>query len=184
VHRVEPSAEDDERVRRRPADSSSQTTRLLICDDAPEACAALRAILSGQRGIEIVGEAGDGQEAVEQALALRPDVVLMDAAMPVLDGAGATRRIRELVPSARVIAFAGSDDPDLVMQMIEAGASGYCVKGAPLWELERAIADVGNPLVRVAHGLARSANARGTGELVARELAELTGAAAAATGVR
>jgi len=153
--------------------------RLLICDDSSHARAALRVMLDEQDEIEIVGEARDGQEAVELAAALSPDVVLMDVAMPVLDGVAATFRIRRLLPAARIVAFAGSSEREVIDAMLEAGADAYCVKGAPSWELERAIAGAGDPLLRLAHALTRSPN-RGIGPLVARELHELTGGAAAA----
>jgi PleD family two-component response regulator len=155
--------------------------RLLICDDAPDARERLRASLSAQPGIEVVAEAENGEEAVSLAVAHRPDVVLMDVQMPVLDGVAATRRIRDVLPQTRIVAYAGSDDAGDVMAMMEAGADAYCLKGAPLWELERAVAGASDPLVRLAHAIARSVNGGGTAELVARELAELTGASFAAT---
>jgi ribonuclease P protein subunit RPR2 len=153
--------------------------RVLICDDAAEARAAIRTMLGGHPQIQIVGEAGDGREAIERAVELHPDVVLMDVGMPVLDGVEATRRITELFPATRIVAFAGSTDSEVVQAMLEAGASSYCVKGAPLWELERAIAGVSEPLVRLAHLLARTPGI-GVGALATRELAELSGASAAA----
>jgi diguanylate cyclase (GGDEF)-like protein len=155
--------------------------RLLICDDAPDAREAVKASLAEQSEIEVVGEAENGEQAIATAAAVRPDVVLMDVQMPVLDGIAATRRIRDLVPKARIVAYAGSDDIDDVMAMMEAGADAYCLKGAPLWELERALSGASDPLVRLAHAIARSVNGGGTAELVARELAELTGASFAAT---
>jgi diguanylate cyclase (GGDEF)-like protein len=155
--------------------------RLLICDDAPDARERLRVSLAAQPEIEIVAEAENGEEAIALALAHEPDVVLMDVRMPVLDGVAATRRIHELLPKARIVAYAGSDDAGDVMAMMEAGADAYCLKGAPVWELERAVAGASNPLVRLAHSIARSVSAGGTAELVSRELAELTGAAFAAT---
>jgi ribonuclease P protein subunit RPR2 len=155
--------------------------RLLICDDAPDARDALRGSLAAQAGIEVVAEAENGEEAIALALAHSPDVVLMDVQMPVLNGVAATRRIREMLPKARIVAYAGSDDAGDVMAMMEAGADAYCLKGAPLWELERAVAGASDPLARLAHAISRSMNAGGTAELVARELAELTGAAFAAT---
>src|SRR5919199_4898739 len=153
--------------------------RLLVCDNSAEARAALRAMLAGSE-IDIVGEAADGAEAVALALRLHPDVVLMDVGMPVVDGITATRRIRELVPTARVVAFTGADEVDVVMAMMDAGAADYCVKGAPLWELERAIVGSHEPLLRLAHGLARSLQGGGTADIVASELADLTGASVAA----
>ena len=154
--------------------------RLLICDDAPDAREAVKASLAEQQEIEVVGEAENGEDAISAAASLRPDVVLMDVKMPVLDGIAASKRIRELLPRARIVAYAGSDDIDDVMAMLEAGADAYCLKGAPLWELERALSGASEPLVRFAHSIARSVNGGGTADLVARELADLTGAAFAA----
>src|SRR5206468_1877560 len=114
------------------------------------------------------------------AVDLTPDVVLMDVAMPVLSGVEATRRLHELLPATRIVALAGSDDLNDVNAMLDAGASAYCVKGAPLWELERAIAGASDPLVGLAHSLGRALPG-GIGQLLARELAELTGALCAAT---
>jgi ribonuclease P protein subunit RPR2 len=154
--------------------------RLLVCDDSTEARKLLRTVLAADREIEIVGEAADGSEAIALALELTPDVVLMDVAMPVLDGIEATRKLRDLLPAVRIVALAGSDDLDVVDAVLEAGASAYCIKGAPLWELERAIAGAGGPLVQLAHTLGRALPG-GVGQLLARELAELTGALCAAT---
>jgi diguanylate cyclase (GGDEF)-like protein len=154
---------------------------LLICDDSSEARELVKASLAGQPEIEVVAEAEDGGQAIALAAATRPDVILMDVRMPLLDGIDATRRIRELLPKSRIVAYAGSDDADDVMAMMEAGADGYCLKGAPLWELERALAGASDPLMRLAHGISRSVNGGGIAELVARELAELTGASFAAT---
>ena len=153
---------------------------LLICDDSDESRVALQTMLADHDEIVIVGEAVNGEEAVERALELRPDVVLMDLHMPIVDGVAATRRIAKLLPSTRVVAYSGADDAASVSAMTEAGAAAYCIKGAPLWELERAIAGRSDPLVRLAHGLARAVNRSSIGTVVARELLELTGASAAA----
>ncbi len=155
--------------------------KLLICDDSLEVREAVKASLVGQLEIEVVAEAENGEEAIALAAAVRPDIVLMDVRMPVLDGIEATKHIRELLPRARIVAYAGSDDTEDVMAMMEAGASAYCLKGAPLWELERALSGASDPLVRLAHGISRSMNDGGITELVARELADLTGASFAAT---
>jgi diguanylate cyclase (GGDEF)-like protein len=154
--------------------------RLLICDDSEPFRTVLRTTLAEQPEISVVGEAGDGQEAVDLALALSPDVILMDVRMPVLDGVEATRQITAALPSVRIVALTGSDDRAVVSAMLEAGATAYCVKGSPLWELERAVAGAAEPLVRLAHTLARAANERGAAELAAREVAELTGGAGVA----
>jgi diguanylate cyclase (GGDEF)-like protein len=155
--------------------------RLLICDDAQDAREAVRSSLAEQSEIEVVAEAATGEEAIALAASHEPNVVLMDVRMPGLDGIAATKRIRDLLPKTRIVAYAGSDDADDVMAMMEAGADAYCMKGAPLWELERAIAGASDPLARLAHAIARSVSGGGTAELVARELAELTGASFAAT---
>jgi diguanylate cyclase (GGDEF)-like protein len=155
--------------------------RLLICDDSPEARLAARTMLGGEGRIDIVGEAADGEEAVRLALETHPDVILMDVSMPRVGGVEATKRIRGLLPNARIVAFAGSNDAEVITSMIEAGASAYCIKGAPLWELERAITTTVDPLVRMAHGLAKTVNDAGAAEFVARELAGITEAAFAAT---
>ena len=154
--------------------------RLLICDDSESFRTVLRTTLAEQPEIAVVGEAGDGQEAVDLALALSPDVILMDVRMPVLDGVEATRQITASLPSTRIVALTGFDDRAVVAAMLEAGATAYCVKGSPLWELERAVAGAAEPLVRLAHTLARAANEHGAAELAAREVVELTGGAGAA----
>jgi diguanylate cyclase (GGDEF)-like protein len=153
--------------------------RVLVCDDSAPAREAVRALLAQHTELEIVGEAENGEQAVALAAELAPDVVLMDVSMPLVDGVAAARRIHERWPSIRIVALAGSAETETVMAMMDAGASAYCLKGAPLWELERAIGGGKEPLMRLAHALARSA-ASGKGELVARELAQLTGADLAA----
>ena len=153
--------------------------RLLLCDDSAAARVALRSMLHDEGEIEVVGEAADGVQAVALAAELSPDVVLMDVAMPILDGVAATAQIRRLLPGVRIVAFAGTSERDVVEAMLEAGADAYCVKGAPLWELERAIAGAGDPVFRLAHALTRSASG-GIGTLVARELHDLTGGATTA----
>jgi DNA-binding NarL/FixJ family response regulator len=101
----------------------------------------LRHTLAAQPEITVVGEAGDGREAVDLALALSPDVILMDVRMPTLDGVEATREITAALPDARVVALTGHGDRMMAAAMLEAGAISYCVKGTPLWELERAVAE-------------------------------------------
>ena len=114
-------------------------TRILIADDHPTLREGLRAILDTQEDFHVAGEAADGEEAVNKAEALRPDVVLMDLEMPEMDGVEATRRIRERLPGTRVIAFTAFDTDDRIIGAVEAGAQGYLLKGAPRDEIFRAI---------------------------------------------
>ena len=117
--------------------------RLLIVDDQELVRAGLRLILSADDDLEIVGEASDGRAGVHEARALRPDVVLMDVRMPVLDGIGATR---ELVgerddgePPCRVLALTTFHDDDVLWGVIEAGAAGFVLKDAPANDLVAAV---------------------------------------------
>jgi diguanylate cyclase (GGDEF)-like protein len=153
--------------------------RLLICDESSCAREELRALLDEQNEIELVGEAADAEQAIALAAALAPDAVLLDAELPLADGEAAISRIKRLLPGVRIVALAGSADRQAVDTMIAAGADAYCVKGAPLWELERAVAGASDPLLRLAHALTR-APAGGVGAIVARELHDLTGGAVAA----
>ena len=118
--------------------------RLLICDDSDSFRFVLRTTLTLQPRITVVGEAADGQEAIELALRHTPDVILMDVRMPLLDGVEATRTIASALPDARIVALTGSDDRRVVSAILEAGASTYCVKGSPLSELERAVLAAGD----------------------------------------
>lgn len=95
----------------------------------------LRMLLEGQDDLEIVGEAGDGQEAVREAMRLRPDVVLMDLGLPVLNGVDATRHIVRDVEGARVLVLSMHGGEDHVRPALRAGASGYLVKGSGVADL-------------------------------------------------
>ena len=106
--------------------------RLLICDDSESLRTVLRTMLAEHPEISVVGEAGDGQEAVDLALALSPDVILMDVRMPILDGVEATREITTALPSVRIVALTGSDDRAVVGAMLEAGASATASRARPL----------------------------------------------------
>ena len=115
--------------------------RVLIADDHRLFAEALEAILSGDGRIAVVGRAGDGQEAVTLAKKLKPDVVLMDVSMPVLDGIEATREIRS-ASKASVLMLSGSNSRSDVDQAREAGASGYVTKDRIASELVEAIVKV------------------------------------------
>lgn len=113
--------------------------RVLIADDHGIVRAGIRSLLEAHEDIEVVGEAADGWEAVEQAIRLRPDVVLMDIAMPGLRGFEATREIRQRLPQVRVLALTVHDREEYFFAMLKAGASGYVLKEGEPEELLAAI---------------------------------------------
>jgi DNA-binding NarL/FixJ family response regulator len=118
---------------------SSDTVRVLVADDEPLFVEMVRAMLTAE-GIEVVGTAQDGKEAVEKTLALTPDVTLMDISMPVLDGIEATRRIRDHVPTACVLVLTGSTALTEVDRARKAGAAAFLSKDRIAAELVSTIA--------------------------------------------
>jgi DNA-binding NarL/FixJ family response regulator len=113
--------------------------RLLIVDDHPVVRNGLRGMFTGDDGFVVVGEAGNGADAVAESVRLRPDVVLMDLRMPEMGGVEATRRLRDRAPSAHVLVLTTYDTDDDVLPAVEAGATGYLLKDAPREELVRAV---------------------------------------------
>jgi DNA-binding NarL/FixJ family response regulator len=113
--------------------------RVLLADDQRLVRSGFRMILKAEPGVEVVGEAGDGQDAIEQARALAPDVVLMDVRMPKLDGIEATRRIVGEAEAPRVIVLTTFDEDEYVFGALRAGASGFLLKDAPEDQLVAAI---------------------------------------------
>lgn len=118
---------------------SAGPIRVLLVDDQRMLREGLRTILDLEEDIEVVGEAEDGLRAVELAMALRPDVVLMDLKMPRLDGVEATVRILRALPGSRVVVLTTYDHDDLVLDALRAGAIGYLLKDDPADEMIRAI---------------------------------------------
>ncbi|MCB8983388.1 MAG: response regulator transcription factor [Ardenticatenaceae bacterium] len=118
--------------------------RLLIVDDHPVVRDGLRAILSTQPDFAVVAEAGNGREAIQQAAALQPDIVLLDLEMPEMDGVAALQQMRAQRPDLRAIVFTAFDTDERIVEALKAGAQGYLLKGAPRQELFSAI--------RVVHG--------------------------------
>ena len=115
------------------------TIRLLLVDDQALFREGLRTLLSIYPDLEVVGEAANGEEALQQAEILRPEVVLMDLRMPVLDGVTATRRLKETRPSSRVIILTTFDDDEYVFDGLRAGAVGYLLKDVSSEKLVEAI---------------------------------------------
>jgi two-component system, NarL family, response regulator NreC len=113
--------------------------RVLIADDHAVLRAGLKMLLNAQPDIEVVGEASDGQEAVEQAQTLHPDVVLMDISMPSLGGLEATKQIRHTLGRTQVLVLTMHDDESYLRQFLQAGAAGYVLKRAADTELTDAI---------------------------------------------
>ena len=113
--------------------------RVLLADDHTLLRAGLRALINAEPDIEVVGEAGDGQEAMGKAEELRPDVVVMDISMPGLDGLEATRRIHERGLEARVLILTVHAEEQYLLQALKAGASGYVVKSSADADLLEAI---------------------------------------------
>ena len=113
--------------------------RILIADDHGLVRAGLRALLNDEADLEVVGEAADGEEALQRASQLKPDLVLMDISMPGTGGIEAARRIRSEAPAARILMMTVHEDEGLLQESIRAGASGYIVKRALESELIDAI---------------------------------------------
>ena len=112
---------------------------LLLVDDQALFREGLRTLLSAEPGIEVVGEAEDGEAAIHQARRLQPQVALMDLRMPRTNGVEATRRLRTEAPSVRVIVLTTFDDDEDVFEALRAGAVGYLLKDAPRDKLLEAI---------------------------------------------
>jgi len=124
-----------------------ETLKILLVDDHTIVRQGLRALLEAHAGFTIVGEAENGREAVKKAQDLNPDIVIMDIAMPVLNGLEATRQIKRALPDTRVLALTMYNDEEYVFQILKSGASGYLIKETAANELIAAILSIksGNP---------------------------------------
>ena len=112
---------------------------VLLADDYPQARDSTRSILEREVGLKVVAEAGDGEEAVALANVFRPDVAIVDIAMPIIDGIEAAKRIKEQCPSTAVIMLTIYDDEEFINSALEVGATGYLVKGIRGSELVQAV---------------------------------------------
>lgn len=121
------------------SDRAAAPIKVLVVDDHPIVRDGICGLLTGDPEFEVVGEAADGREAVARTAALRPDVVLMDLRMPVMDGVAATRELVVRNPEAKVLIVTTYDTDSDVLPAIEAGATGYVLKDTPRDELRRAV---------------------------------------------
>lgn len=128
---------------------TEEQARILIVDDHPVVRAGLRGMLSGQPDFEVLGEASNGAEAVDQTRRLSPNVVLMDLRMPEMDGVTAIAKIKARHPEVQILVLTTYDSDSDILPAIESGATGYLLKDAPREELFQAIraAAQGKPLL-------------------------------------
>jgi len=113
--------------------------RVVVCDDHALFREGVKTILNSQPDIEVVAEAADGKESLEQVMRFYPDVVLMDVSMPLLKGFDATRRIKKARPDVKVLILTVYDDEDMVARCLDAGAAGYILKDSPPLQLVYAV---------------------------------------------
>ena len=113
--------------------------RIVLVDDHPIVREGLAAVLATQPDFEIIGQANDGTEAIDIVSALRPDIVVLDLAMPNMDGVQALRMMRAEHPELKTLVFTASETDDRIIGAVQAGAKGYLLKGAPRDELFSAI---------------------------------------------
>lgn len=145
------------------------TIRVLLADDQALVRGALAALLNLESDLEVVGEVGDGRAAVEAALSLRPDVVLMDVEMPVLDGLAATAQLTEKARGIRVLVVTTFGRPGYLRRGLQAGAAGFVVKDTPARELADAVRRVHAGLRVLDPALASASLLAGDSPLTDRE---------------
>jgi len=131
------------------------TIRLLVVDDHAVVRSGLRMLLENERDVEIVGEASSASEAMESAMRLKPNVILMDIGLPDLSGIDATREIKKRLPDVSIVALTIHEDEEYFFKMLEAGASGYVPKRAAPEELVTAIRAAANGQVYLYPSLAK-----------------------------
>ncbi len=134
--------------------------KILITDDHPIVRSGLRALLSSQSDFEIVGEADNGEEAVRSAISLVPDLILMDLQMPVLDGLGAIKLIREKLPKVNILVLTTYGTDADILPALEAGAIGYLLKDTPPEQLFHAVRNVASGEMSLAPRVAEKVTQR------------------------
>ncbi len=110
--------------------AASKVARILIADDHALVREGLRTMLSGEVGLEVIAEANDGRQALDLCRELKPDLILMDVRMPVMDGLQATRKIKQEMPETSVMMVTMHENPDYLFEAVKAGAAGYVLKDA------------------------------------------------------
>ncbi|WP_027854471.1 response regulator transcription factor [Marinobacterium litorale] len=161
---------------------SLKPIKVLLVDDHPLVLDGIRARLEDEGGIDVVGDACNGQDALEKAQSLSPDVVLMDVSMPVMNGFDATRKLRECCPQVRVLILSMHDNREYILQLIQSGAAGYILKDVSSEEMVKAIETVNQGGTYFSSGASQTlfarfdepaASAQDTGVLTRRELTVL-----------
>lgn len=119
--------------------TDEQAVKVLVVDDQQLMRDGISSLLSIQDGIQVIGTASNGQEAIEQAIGLTPDVILMDVRMPVMNGITATEQIRRQLPTCQVLMLTTFDDEEDIVKALIAGANGYLLKDIPAQDLAQAV---------------------------------------------
>lgn len=127
--------------------------RVLLADDQNLVTEGLKALLSLEDDLEIVGEARNGQEVLQQIEPLQPDIILMDIRMPIMDGVATTKQLSEHFPEIKVLVLTTFDDDDYVIQALRFGAKGYLLKDTPTEELARVIRAVNEGYSQLSPGI-------------------------------
>jgi two-component system response regulator NreC len=153
-------------------------TRVLLADDHKVVRDGLRLLINSQRDMRVVGEAGDGKEAVQKTRDLKPDVVVMDLSMPRLNGLQATEQLRLEEPGVKVVALTVHEDPSYLLQLCKAGAVGYVLKRSAADDLIQAIRSVASGALHFDAAIAsqalrgRAGQPPGKGALQSSDLSE------------
>ncbi len=150
------------------------TLRILIADDHGVLRAGLRALLNAEPGLEVVGEASNGEEAIRLASELKPDIVLMDVSMPKCGGVEATKQLKESSPDISVLILTVHEDDCLLREAIQSGAGGYILKRAVESELINAVLAVSRGELYVHPAMTRALLVDPTGPATARKAQEVT----------
>ena len=134
--------------------------KIMIADDHPVVRSGLRALLASQPDFEIVGEAGNGEEAARLAISLVPDLILMDLQMPILDGIGATKRIRDKLPKANILVLTTYETDADILLALQGGAMGYLLKDTPPEQLFQAVRNAASGQMALAPRVAKKVTQR------------------------